>query len=531
MSYILTKAQILSMTGKGGFERADSILIEAGLIKALGTLAECKLAARSSPEIIDLQGKVVLPAFCDAHTHLVELAKGRFQLKLGDLSSIQAIKEAAHNYRKANPLLPDWILGDGWDVNILDEPQALNRHLLDELFPDKPVALYSKDYHAKWCNTLALKLSGLLQPPASMQHLVKQDSDGIATGIIYEDATLHIEKFYTPANPELIQTALKAELQELASLGISSFHSMEGSSAAEALQTAQQNGANFKCVWHFPLDELDNMIAQGVKSYQEQGRFTIGGVKLFADGALGSQTAAMFAPYSDSDGNIGILRHSEEELDEIVAKAAKAGISSTVHAIGDRAIHTVIKVLKRHQSPRLLHRIEHLQCISDEDLSELQDSSIALSMQPVHLANDIPMIQTHWQDIQHQAYRFKDLINIGNPLAFGSDAPIETINPFAGIFAATQRKLHNDPQTNSWMPQQMIEPLDALKAYTFGAAHLSASQHVRGSLAPGKEADICVIDDWRNRPPDFWLAQRSYLTMIDGKIIHNKIDTYQGVKQ
>ncbi|MGI6197820.1 MAG: amidohydrolase family protein, partial [Candidatus Cloacimonadaceae bacterium] len=244
MSYILTNAQILSMAGSSrSFERADSILIEAGLIKALGSIADCKLAARSSPEVIDIQGKVVLPALCDAHTHIVELAKSRFQLKLSNLTSIQAIKEAAHNYRKANPILPEWILGDGWDVNILDEPQALTRRLLDELFPDKPVALYSKDYHAKWCNTLALKLSGLLHPPSSMQHLVKQDSAGIATGIIYEDATLPIEKFYTPANPELIQKALTTELQELASLGIGSFHSMEGSSAAEALQTAQQNGA------------------------------------------------------------------------------------------------------------------------------------------------------------------------------------------------------------------------------------------------------------------------------------------------
>lgn len=527
MSYILTNAQILSMAGSSrSFERADSILIEAGLIRALGSIADCKLAAKSSPEVIDIQGKVVLPALCDAHTHIVELAKSRFQLKLSNLTSIQAIKEAAHNYRKANPILPEWILGDGWDVNILDEPQALTRRLLDELFPDKPVALYSKDYHAKWCNTLALKLSGLLHPPASMQHLVKQDSEGIATGIIYEDATLHIERFYTPANPELIQNALKTELQELASLGIGSFHSMEGSSATEALQTAQQNGANFKCVWHFPLDMLDEMIAQGIRSYQAQGQFTIGGVKLFADGALGSQTAAMFAPYSNSDGNTGILRHSEAELDEIVSKAAKAGISSTIHAIGDRAVHTVIKVLKRHQAPNLLHRIEHLQCIRDEDLGELQDSSIALSVQPVHLANDIPSIQNYWQNIQHQAYRFKDLASMENPLAFGSDAPIETINPFAGIYAATQRKQHNDPQATSWMPQQLIEPFDALKAYTLGAAQLSASQHLRGSLEPGKEANICVIDDWRNQPPDFWLTQRSYLTMIDGKIIHNKINTY-----
>ena len=182
MSYILTNAQILSMAGNGrSFERADSILIEEGLIRALGTLSDCKLAAKSGPEIIDIQGKVVLPAFCDAHTHLVELAKGRFQLKLRDLTSIQAIREAADSYRKANPLLPEWVLGDGWDVNIIDEPQALNRQLLDELFPDKPVALFSKDYHAKWCNTLALKLSGLLKPSASMQHLVRQTVN-VATG-------------------------------------------------------------------------------------------------------------------------------------------------------------------------------------------------------------------------------------------------------------------------------------------------------------------------------------------------------------
>lgn len=528
MSYILTNARILSMAkGKPGFEKIDSILIEAGYIKAMGSFAECKLASKSIPQIINMKQKVMLPALCDVHTHFVEFAKGRFQLKLSGLKSIQEIKEAAKSYRKANPLLPEWILGDGWDVNIIDEPKALNRHLLDQLFPDRPVAIFSKDYHAKWCNSLALELAGLLKPELHnfSDELVNQGSDGLASGIIYEDATLHIEKFYSPANPKLLQKAIKAELQELASLGIGSFHFMEGNLAKDALKDALHDGAVFKAVWHFPLDMLDEMIEKNIKSYQKQGDFIIGGVKIFADGALGSQTAAMFDPYSASGENTGILRHSEKELDEIVGKAAKAGISSTIHAIGNRAVHTVIKVLKRYSQPKLLHRIEHLQCIRDQELEQLRNSHISLSMQPVHLANDIQMIQNHWSHIQDQAYRFKDVLALGIPLAFGSDAPIETINPFAAIYAATQRKAKNQPQSSSWMPEQIIQPFDALKAYTMGAAQLSASHHLRGSLEIGKEADICVIDDWTQKPADFWLTQRSYFTMINGQILYNEINT------
>ena len=526
MCFILTDAKILSMRTKA-FEAHDSILIEDGKIKALGSVKQCKSQAHKTAQTISINGKVILPALCDAHTHFVELAKGRFQLRLDGISSIQGIKDAILKYRKTNPLLPDWVLGDAWDINLLDAPSALNRELLDELFPDRPVALFSKDYHAKWCNSQALKIAGLLEPK---QHsfgsdLVKLGSDGLASGLIYEDATLYLEKFYTPVQPQILQKAIREELKHLASFGIVAFHFMEGPLAAQALQDAQAQGSQFRCIWHFPLDMLDEMIQKQTKSYQYHDSFMIGGVKLFADGALGSQTAAMFEAYGSQDGNKGILRHSEAELDFLIGKAARAGIASTIHAIGDLAVHTVIKCLSKHQEATLLHRIEHLQSIRNIDLLLLKASKLACSVQPVHLANDIPMIQNFWQNSQDQAYRFGDLVQTGNPLAFGSDAPIETINPFAGIHAALSRKEANNPDNVSWHPEQRISAFEAIKAYTLGAAQLSKSEHTRGSLAPGKLADLCVVDDWQDQPDEFWLEQRSYLTMINGNIIHNEINT------
>lgn len=527
MNYILTDARIMTMApGTGGFAQADSLLVENGRIKSIGSKAECLSSASRRYETISLQHKVLLPAFCDTHTHFVELAKGRFQLKLKGLNSIAAIKEAAQSYRDTNAKLPDWVLGDGWDINIIDAPQYLNRKLLDELFPDVPVALFSKDYHSKWCNSLALKHSGLLDALNSPfgDDLVKRDEDGLATGLIYEAATEYLERFVSPPSDKELQKAIKQELAHIFSLGLGGFHSMESGASAAALTNAMNAGANFRCVWHFPLADLDQMITQGVTSYREQKSFIIGGVKIFADGALGSKTAAMLQPYPEEPSNFGVLRYNQDELDAIIVKAAKHNIACTIHAIGDLAVRNVIQCFYKHrissQGNLLLQRIEHLQAIATEDLVRLQKSGAYCAMQPVHLANDVPMIEQSWRKVKDRAYRFHDILRLGIPYGFGSDAPIETIDPFKGIYSAIARKPCNDPSQPSWLPKQRIGVLDALRGYTLAAAAGSLSHVWRGSLEPGKVADIIAIEDWSGKPDEFWLEQRCSFCMVDGHINH-----------
>lgn len=529
MNYILTDARIYTLKpGSDGFDRADSMLVEEGKISAIGSLRECRLAAKKHTELISLKGKVLLPAFCDTHTHFVELAKGRFQLKLQGIDTIDGIRDAASRYKQSRKQMPDWVLGDGWDINRIDDPQSIRRELLDELFPDHPVALFSKDYHAKWCNTKALEICGLLRPgnKGFGPELVKRDVEGFATGLIYESATEYLDRYVIPPSEIDLQEAIREELESSYRLGLGGFHSMEGEASAMALKRAQESGAMFRYVWHFPLDDLDRMIERGTRSYIEQGSFIIGGVKIFGDGSLGSRTAAMIAPYYDDATNRGVLRYSADELDAAINKAGTAGIACTIHAIGDLTSQVVINSFNKNRltylDNKLLHRVEHLQCVSTDDLITLKASGAYCALQPVHLANDIPMIESAWKGIEDRAYRLKDIVELDIPHGFGSDAPIETIDPFKGIYSAIARKPMIDPSLASWHPEQRINVHQALKAYTYGAAMGSGSQSWRGSLAVGMAADIIAVEDWSGKPDEFWLEQRCRMNMVNGHI--NYID-------
>ena len=263
------------------------------------------------------------------------------------------------------------------------------------------------------------------------------------------------------------------------------------------------------------------MIAQKVTSYSGTESLKIGGQKIFMDGALGSQTALMYEPYTGTN-NYGTSIYSEEELQTIITKGAEHKISSSIHAIGDKCCHQVITAIAkcRNIDTTLRHRIEHLQCVRPEDYQIIKDNNIYLALQPIHLRYDIDSIQKYTKSAAQYTYSFKDLIDIGISCGFGSDAPVEIINPFQGIYAAIMRKSMNDPTKPSWRPEQTISTLQALKAYTAWAAKASASEHIRGQIKEGYLADLIVIDDFSQASPEFWLSAKSLLTLIDGEVVY-----------
>ncbi|MDZ4182373.1 MAG: amidohydrolase family protein, partial [Candidatus Cloacimonadaceae bacterium] len=325
----------------------------------------------------------------------------------------------------------------------------------------------------------------------------------------------------------LIIQAIKNSVNDIYKLGLVAFHSMESEHSKDLLMQSQAEGSLFRCCWHIPLDDLDRMITAGVRSYTGNEFMKTGGVKIFGDGSLGSQTAAMFDHYPSDPANFGILRYDRDELFAIVAKAAKNGISSTIHAIGDRTVRTVIEVIAQTRSlfpeADLMHRIEHVQTIQASDLEKLKACGAYCALQPVHLANDIPMIEQYWQSTRENPYPFKSMVDHGIPHGFGSDAPIETINPFHGIYSALYRKHRLDPAKASWMPHQCIDLMSALEAYTIGAAKASRSERVRGSIHIGRYADLIVLDDWSDQGEEYWLNCRSRLTMINGCIVFSDL--------
>lgn len=507
-----------------GHPQAEAVLVVGDSIVHIGSKSECEALASEPKESFNLKGRMLVPAFTDAHTHFVEYAKASILVNLTECKSLPDIRSYLINYRDNLTWKPAWILGGGWNRNTLEQPLLLNRYILDEIWPDTPVALFSRDYHAKLCNSIALKVAGIdVDFPDPAGGAIERDAHGIPTGVLFETATEIMDNYSVPAPDQQIIKAIQSTLGNIYQWGLIGFHSMECKSSADLLQQAQTQGSRFRTCWHFQSQELDLMIDAGLSSYHGDEYFKIGGLKLFGDGSLGSRTAAMFDPYALEDENRGILRYTDEELYNTMQKAARHGYASTIHAIGDRCVRQVIDAtLKLKVTPEyasLFHRIEHVQSIRQADIPDLKKSGLFASLQPVHIANDIPMIKKSWPHIQDEVYAFHSMLRAGIPMAFGSDVPIETMNPFHGIYSATQRKYRNEPRQESWTPAESIGVEAAINAYSYGSAMASRSEMIRGKIAKGFLADLIVIEDYRKLEPEYWLDAESLLTMIGGDIV------------
>jgi len=506
----------------------QSLLTENGLITCVADEGQCRNQATTNPEVIDLQGRLLLPAFTDCHTHFVEYAKSRFVVNLDGLSSLDAMDTYLENYRQQLQVESPWILGWGWDRNLLANPLELNRTFLDKVFPDKPVALMSKDYHAKLCNTLALRIAGInTDTKAPSGGRIERDADGLPTGVLFETAVSLIDPFIVLPHESVIMAAIRDAIHEIYRWGLAGFHTMENRQSYTLLSQLQTQGLPFRFCWHFPVEELEKVASEGMQSYAGDGKFTLGGMKIFGDGSLGSRTAAMFEPYDSEPGNNGILRQSDSELWERVERAAQLGFGSTIHAIGNRCVHqvlsTIIRLKDKYPHLNLFHRLEHVQSIRPEDIPLMRSSGVFASVQPCHLANDVPMINNHWRSIAHQAYTFASLLRGGIGLGFGSDAPIESINPFVGIYAAVYRRPAYNPHLSAFNPAESLSVAQAINGYTLGAAASSCSTAWQGTLEPGKVADLIVIDDFRHAGEDYWLHAGSKLTMVAGEIVYSTL--------
>ncbi len=525
MNYLFTNARIYPQDPPGRIE-SDSLLVSAGKIACLGSLADCRSVASADCEVIDLGGRALLPAFTDTHTHFTEYAKQSFQLDLNGCRTMAEISQRIERFIASQTVLPDWILGGGWDKNSLDEPGKITASWLDQYFPHTPVALFSKDYHSRWCNSVALDQAGFTaSTPDPAGGKILRDPDGVPSGIVTETASELLEKYITQPSQERLQAALRETLLSLYNYGLTTIHSMESEFGAGLLRSLSEEEHALRICRHFPLEELDHHIEKGSVSYAGGEWYQTGGVKIFADGSLGSQTAAIDAPYPGSAYNTGILRYSSDALLELAEKAHSRRIGCVVHAIGNIAVGAVIEAFhrlrQRHPESTVLQRIEHLQSIRPLDVAKLLESRAYCSLQPVHLANDIPMIEALWPSLRAQAYNFGTLSRMGIPFGFGSDTPIETLNPFHGIYSAVTRKQGLEPTNPAWRPEERLSALEALHAYTLGAAGASRAQSYTGSLMPGKLADLIVLEDFERLPETYWLEASSLLTMLGGDIVHN----------
>ncbi|HEX7620749.1 MAG TPA: amidohydrolase [Anaerolineales bacterium] len=502
---------------------ASAMVIKNGNILAVGgdeLLNEYELAKRE-----DMGGRVILPGLIDAHIHLQEYA---LSLQIVDCD-VETKKEILSRVVERVQKTPggEWVRGHGWNHNTWggEYPTALE---LDSVSAENPTYLTAKSLHASWVNSTGMKLAGInSSTPDPVNGRIQRDARGDPTGILFEEAVKLVEAVILEPTPETLAENFRKIIADLWRMGLTGIHDFDKPICFQALQLLNECGdLHFRVVKSIPYELLPQAVALGLRSGFGDDYLRIGPVKFFADGALGPHTGAMFEPYVDDPQNRGILIMDSEQVYEHGCLAAESGLSLAVHAIGDRAIHEVLNGFARlrtyereHGLPPLRHRIEHVQTIHPSDAGRLAEMDIIASMQPAHAPSDMLMADLLLGDRAKFSYAWKTQLLHGAHLAFGSDAPVESPNPFRGLYAAITRcRSDGSPGPEGWFPEQRLTVGEALQGFTFGPAFCAGMENRLGRLSGGFLADLIVVetDPFTCEPADIYRIQPT-ATMVGGE--------------
>jgi len=479
---------------------ATALAIDFGQVIAQGSDDDILNGFSDSVARINLEGKTLWPGLTDSHFHIQHLAEAATMIDCETETvdeCLNRVRQAARNKPKST-----WVRGHGWNQNSWDGGFG-NAKILDSVSEGHPVFLTAKSLHAAWANSRALELAGIdrhtQDPPDGA---IQRDDQGDPTGILFENsATQMVQKIIPQPDISELSSAFSDLFPKLWSVGLIGGHDFDGIDCWKALQNIYQRGnLNFRIRKHIPFDHLDAFIQAGLRTNSGDERLNIGCVKLFADGALGPQTAAMFTPYEGTTDQ-GILLLTEKAILEIGTHAVSNGIGLSIHAIGDRAIHTVLNAFEKlrvyeqeHNLPHLQHRIEHVQTIASEDIPRLVELDIIASVQPVHAPSDMETADQFLGDRAKNTYMFRSFLQAGANLIFGSDAPVESHNPFYGIHAAvTRRRLNGDPGKEGWHPEQRLTLPEALKGFTSAPYETIGQDFKCGKIKTGYHADFLIL--------------------------------------
>jgi hypothetical protein len=469
-----------------------------------------------------LGGRTVLPGFTDGHVHWANYALNRLGLELDAASSLsEVVRLVRQAVTRKEP--DQWIVGRGWDQTRWGRWPS--RADLDAAAPNNPVALTRKDGHVVWVNTAALVAAGIEPTTPEPAGGTIERSNGDLLGILKENAVGLVRDAMPLPNPVDRQAAMVDSWVDAWSRGITGCHDMGfmGGGAlfrdVATLRDAGELGLRF--VWYFPKSALEEAVGLGLRSGLGDEWLRVGGLKLFLDGTLGAQTAQLLEPYAGQPDNTGLATLSDEELLDLMRQAEEARLAVAVHAIGDAAVRRALDgfALMREEfadRPRPRHRLEHIQLLHPDDLPRFADLGVAASVQPIHFAGDLDIARTYWGERESLAYAWRDLADSGAEIVFGSDAPVESPDVFAGIHTAVTRRPPGRPG-ETWHPEQAVSVEQALRAYTVAPAHVAGQADALGTLEPGKRADLIVVDPDPFLAPEDELAQTRVLaTMIDG---------------
>jgi predicted amidohydrolase YtcJ len=499
-----------------------ALAITDGRIVHAGTSDTVRSLAGADTETLPLQRRIVLPGLIDAHLHLEQLAFNASGVDCGTTT----LEECLARVERRSRFAPEdtWIVGHGWDQN--SWCTLPDRRSLDRVSSGHPVYLTAKSLHAGWANSRAMSLAGLdrhtADPPDGT---LQRDGQGELTGILTEGGMLLLSRAIPKPGIDETVDALEACQASLWELGLTAVHDFDGPTCFRALQSLKDQGRlGIRVLKSIPLEGLDAAVAAGLRSGLGDEWLWIGAIKVFADGALGPRTAAMLSPYEGEPQNLGRCLHDHESLSEIGRRAFSAGFALAVHAIGDRANREALAAFEALHldpsvaPPRIPNRLEHVQLLHPDDVPALARLGLVASMQPIHAISDMRAADRFWGARTRTSYAWRSLESAGTALAFGSDAPVESPNPFWGLHAAVTRRSREGLPSGGWIPEERLSRESALRAYTAAPAAVAGRSGRQGILRPGAHADLILLDeDPLTCPEDHLHALRPRGTMVDGK--------------
>ena len=510
-------------TGDGA--RADTFVVRDGRCAFVGV--ERDVSPSVGATILDLGGRFVMPGFTDAHVHLLwtGIAMHSVDLK-GVTSSEEAVRRVAERVASTAP--GGWVTGAGWDQHSWPDRRFPDRRVLDAVSPDHPVMLTHTSGHCTWVNTAALRAAGITATtPVPTGGAIDLDEHGEPSGILRDNASkLVSDTMPHPSQSDRIATAERA-IAAAHRLGLTGVHAMNvGRGEYQALHALNDAGKLHLRVRMFLAHELlDEWIARNAATGDGDEMLRIGGVKFFADGALGSLTAWMEQPYEGST-DVGFPLQPVADLERDVRRSLEQGLAPAIHAIGDRANRETLDLFERVRdvASGLPRRIEHAQVLLPGDVARFAALGVTASVQPIHATADWRKVDREWGDRGRGSYAFRSLAEAGVNLAFGSDTPVETMDPIAGVHAAVTRRTADGEPPAGWYPDQRLSLSDALRHYTAGPALAVQESDRFGRIAVGHHADFVVLsqDPFAVDDPMRLLDTEIEMTVVGGEIVYQK---------
>ncbi|QTD57683.1 amidohydrolase [Parasphingorhabdus cellanae] len=457
------------------------------------------------PKDVDFQfdgkGKTLIPGFVDAHGHVMGLGFAALTLDLSDTKSLAEAQQALREYAEKYPNRP-WIIGRGWNQEVWGLGRFPNAADIDAILPDRPVFLERVDGHAAWVNSAGMKAAGISAATKAPSGGAIEKAGGQPTGIFVDKAQDLFAKSIPAPRPVENDLALMKAQEILLSQGVTTIADM--GTTMQQWQSFRRAGdkGQLKVRIISYAGEIDNMIAiggPGPSPWLYDDHLKLAGVKLYIDGALGSRGALLKQPYSDKSPEKGLALLTSAQLKNKMSRAAMDGFQTAVHAIGDQANEELLSAIEELQytfKGDRRWRIEHAQIVDPVDLPRIAKTGTIASMQPVHQTSDRLMAEARLgADRLDGAYAWRSILDSGAKLAFGTDVPVESSNPFPGLAVAITREDENGQPFGGWMPEEKLTREQAWRAYTTDAAYAAFAEDRIGSLTKGKRADFVIISE------------------------------------